>query len=214
MSIYTSASNVSLDSIPLQVNPGGLVISGIAIIDENQEWLARERIAALRDEADELGFDMINIYGARIHVTFSNTGHAVTMNNDIAAGLMYRKILRKTIAISGSVMSIADFSSLYTTYDLAQQYWAKREILKAQISDNDVSYTQVSALIAALAELETERETVHEKQLVSPFITGPVLFDQGSSLSFNSYVDGVISDYSMTLISDTLITYDLNEEEV
>jgi hypothetical protein len=198
---YLVSSPVTLNSIPLQVTEGGFSIGALSTVDKTEDWLSRSKLAALRDENDALGFDMVNISGTRMRIDYIGTGHAVPMNNELVLNSLYKKVLRRKIGISGSTMNGADYASFLTANDLAQQYWAKRAQLLAQIADADTPFIKVQALVVEYAAL-----VAPVISLSSPFVTSDVTFDEGDSCSFTSYIDNIVTDFKFNLLYDVALT--------
>lgn len=194
---YLASSPITLNAIPLQVNNDGFSVGNVSLIDEAEAWLSRERLSSLRDANDALGFDMVTVTGARVRVDFVGTGHAVPVNNEAALDSLYKKILRRRIDISGSTMNAADYASFLASYDAAQQYWAKRAQLLAQVADSDITYTKVQEIAAAYAALVKPTVT-----LVSPFVNSAVSFAEGDSCSFTSYIDNIVTDFKFSVVYD------------
>lgn len=194
---YLTSSPVTLDAVPLQIKDGGFSISGISVVDEAETWLSRDRLASLRDANDALGFDMVTVTGARVRVDYVGTGHAVPVNNEASLDAIYKKVLRRSIGMSGTTMNAADATAFYAAYTAAQQYWAKQAQILAQLADSDITYTKAVTLAAAYAALV--RPTIN---LVSPLVSGAVTFQDGGSCSFSSYVDNIVTDFTFDVFYD------------
>ena len=198
---YLASSPITLNGTPLQVKEGGFNVSGISTIDEAEAWLGRDRLAALRDDNDALGFDMVTLTGARVRVDYVGTGHTVPANNEASLDSLYKKVLRRSINISGTTMNAADYATIYNLYIASQQYWAKRAQYLAQIADSDITYTKVVALAALYGALA--RPVI---ALVSPLITGDISFADGGGCTFTSYIDDIVTDFSFDFIFDIALT--------
>lgn len=194
---YLASSPVTLNAIPLQLKDGGFSLSGISVVDEAESWLSRDKLSALRDANDALGFDMTTITGARVRVDYVGTGHAVPVNNEVALDSLYKKVLRRSISISGTTMNAADYTAFYASYVAAQQYWAKRNQYLAQLADSDITYDKVVALAAAYTALVKPVIS-----LASPLVTDSVSFSEGGSCSFTSYIDDIVTDFGFDLVYD------------
>lgn len=194
---YLASSPITLNAVPLQVNEGGFSVSGISQVDEGESWLSREKLASLRDANDALGFDMVTLTGARVRVDYVGTGHTVPANNEAALDTLYKKVLRRSISISGSTMNATDFAAFYNLYIAAQQYWIKRTQLIAQLGDSDITYDKVLALATSYGALV--KPVI---PLVSPLISDNVSFAEGASCSFTSYIDNIVTDFNFELVLD------------
>ena len=193
-----SSSPFSLMAVLLQINDDGFTVNGMASIDEGENWIARSRLLALRDSGDTTLFETATLSGARILYSYNVDAHVVPVNNDLILDSIYKRVLRKTITLSGSTMDSTDFNSLYTAYITAQNYWARRNQLIAQLADGEITYLKAVDFIADLVALT--KPTI---ALVSPLLTENVTFDEGGSCSFNSYTADIVTGFSFTLSSDT-----------
>jgi hypothetical protein len=200
---YLASSPITLNSIPLQVSDGGFSIGSLTTIDEVEPWLSRSVLAGLRDADDALGFDMVTLTGKRIRVDYVGTGHAVPVNNELALEGLHRKVLRRRISISGSTMDASDYASFLASNDAAQQYWAKRAKLLSQLGDADITYDKVQALATDYLAANTSRPVL---AFASPFFTNDVIFAEGDSCSFTSYIENIVTDFKLELIFDVELT--------
>ena len=202
---YLASSPVTLDGVPLQVKEGGFSVGALQTIDDSQPWLSRSKQAALRGDGDALGFDMATVTGARIRIDYTGESPPpVPANNVLNLDALYAKTLRRTINISGTTMDLADFGAFLGLYDTAQQYWAKRLQFLARIADPDIPYSLVDTEVQAYSDHLTTK-TDNNINLVSPLFNGPVMFAEGDSCSFSSYIDSLITDFSFSLAYDTAV---------
>lgn len=198
---FLDSSPVTLDGIPLQISEDAFKISAITPVEDKAPWLARERVSTIRGDDDSLGFEMVNLIGQRIRVSYAGSA-AITVpaNNDALLDSLYKKVLRTSISVSGSVMNATDFASFRAKYLEAQKYWAKRSQLMEKLAEPDITHTTYQGLITALAALTT---TAADMTLTAPLHTGTVLFAEGSSCSFSSFTSDVVSDFAFELVYDT-----------
>ena len=196
---------VKLDGVGLQINDSGFSISGTEIVDWAKPWLTRDYLIKLRDDDDSLSFEMTNIYGKRTVINYLQPT-TVPLNNNENLSLIYAKILRKRISLTGQILAESQAADFYTKYSLAQTYWAKRAILLQQLGDSDITKTKVTSLIQALTNLDQQTSTFG-LTLTAPVFSGEVIFAEGSSCQFNAFVEGIVSSFSFNLIQDTLVEF-------
>ena len=197
---YLASSPITLSGIPLQIKDGGFSVGAITQVDEARPWVSRSKLAAARDDNDTLGFDMVSIIGARTRISYVETDHTVPPNNVVAINDLYKKVMRRNISLSGSTMDAADYSSFYASYVLAQDYWAQRTQLLAQIGDEDIPFSTLTALVVSLDALVKP-----VLAFVSPLVSGDVTFSEGDGCSFSAYIENIVTDFSFELVFDAAL---------
>lgn len=198
--VNISNSPVKLDGVGLQINDSGFSVSGVEIVDWSRPWLTREFVMKLRESDDSLSFEMSNIYGQRVVINYLHTP-TVPMNNDAVLDQIYSKMLRRTVSISGSVLDESQAGNFYQKYIAAQVYWAKRALILQKLSDSDITKDKVAGLIQNLTTLDSS--IVNDRlSLSAPLFSGSVLFAEGNSCQLSSFIEGVITSFSFSLVHD------------
>lgn len=199
-------AKVSLDGIDIQVDTNGVTPYSITTIDDGQSWLSRERISGVRSDDGSIGFDVQTLSGKRVRVSYSTAAApALPENNLENKDLIYRRFLEYSYQLRGSGMPRYDMQHYYSKYYQAQQFWAKRQLLLAQLNDPDIPKSGRVTLIASL-------DTVYAglAALSMPLVmfgnTFQVVFPEGNSCQFSDWVIGDYTDFTFNLIHRTIIT--------
>ena len=187
---------VQLAGKDLQVNTNGVVAHKLQVMDDYLPWLSRAAVVALREDDDSLGFDVTMLTGRRVRVVYGSAAPVVVQqNNDDVLGQLYRKVLQTSFDITGTSLTLADASELFTLYTAHQIIWGKRAQLLAQIQDPDITRTRKGELVTSLTSLVWTPMTLN--------LMGnsyQVIFGDGMTCQFTNWLVGNYTDFTFNLV--------------